>query len=580
MKIKLKVIKPDVSAIKFDCGVIPPGFCEHESFLPLLNEKIHEIALSNSVQEEVNTLYSEFCGVVRNEMLQKLSNRRINLKFGLDNKRRRNRRPWWNETLAAKWNEVCLAERDWLKSKGRNRNELKDIFVRVRKVFDREVQRTKRQYWAQLQKEMVNSVDENPREFWKTIGRTGLADNRNQKIPFEVNTDDGSISMDPKLILGKWKQDFEQMYNLQATCNNEIDLQMFDNFNHDYAYSADASDFCCPITLGEVHKAVFRLKSNNASGVDEIPGEVLKNTKVVAFLHSLFNICFETGKIPETWSRGIINPISKASTSDSRDPLSYRGITLAPVTYKVYCSILNERLISWNDQQNIIVDEQNGFRKKRSTLDHLTSLTSVIETRKKVRKSTYCAFIDFKKAYDTVNRDILWHKLQNIGIKDKLFIAIKALYEKVLCTVRINGFNTDWFAVKCGLKQGCPLSPVLFSFFINDLALKIKSTNVGVVCGEDIVSILLFADDIVLLAENPKDLQFLLDTLHHWCELNRMVINGTKSNIVHFRTPSIPRTRSIFTVGECNLEVVESYKYLGFLLNEYLDFSVTAKSCS
>ena len=139
----------------------------------------------------------------------------------------------------------------------------------------------------------------------------------------------------------------------------------------------------------------------------------------------------------------------------------------------------------------------------------------------------------------------------------------------MLCTVS---------AVKCGLKQGCPLSPVLFSFFINDLALKIKSTNVGVVCGEDIVSILLFADDIVLLAENPKDLQFLLDTLHHWCELNRMVINGTKSNIVHFRTPSVPRTRSIFTVGECNLEVVESYKYLGLLLNEYLDFSVTAKA--
>ena len=57
-----------------------------------------------------------------------------------------------------------------------------------------------------------------------------------------------------------------------------------------------------------------------------------------------------------------------------------------------------------------------------------------------------------------------------------------------------------------------------------------------------------------------------------------MVINGTKSNIVYFRTPSIPRTRAIFTVGECNLEVADSYKYLGLLLNEYLDFSVTAKA--
>ena len=84
----------------------------------------------------------------------------------------------------------------------------------------------------------------------------------------------------------------------------------------------------------------------------------------------------------------------------------------------------------------------------------MTTLTSIIETRKKARKSTYCAFIDFKKAFDTVNRDTLWHKLQHIGIKDKLFSAIKGLYDKVICTVRINGFNTDWFMSKCGLKQG------------------------------------------------------------------------------------------------------------------------------
>ena len=113
------------------------------------------------------------------------------------------------------------------------------------------------------------------------------------------------------------------------------------------------------------------------------------------------------------------------------------------------------------------------------------------------------------------------------------------LHDRIICTVRINGFNTDCFAVKCGLKQGCPLSLVLFSFFINDLALKIKSTSVVVGCVEDTVNILLFADDIVLLAENPKDLQVLLNILNNWYKLNGMVINGTKSNTVHFRTPSL-----------------------------------------
>ena len=110
-----------------------------------LNEKIQDIRSSNSVQEEVNLLNNDFCRVVRNEMLQKLPHRHIILKFGLENKRRGPRKPWWNDSLADKWNKVCLAERKWLK-KDKHRNELKDtcIFIRMHRDFDRGVQRTKR----------------------------------------------------------------------------------------------------------------------------------------------------------------------------------------------------------------------------------------------------------------------------------------------------------------------------------------------------------------------------------------------------------------------------------------------------
>ena len=147
-----------------------------------------------------------------------------------------------------------------------------------------------------------------------------------------------------------------------------------------------------------------------------------------------------------------------------------------------------------------------------------------------------------------MNQYILWHNLQHIGIKDKSFSAIKVLYDKVICTVRINGFNSDWFAVKCGLTQGRPLSPFLFSFFINDRLLKLKSANVGEVSWEGNVNILLFADDIVLIAENPNDLQVLLNILSAWCKLNGMVINGTKSNIVHFGTPLVSQIHFLLLV--------------------------------
>jgi hypothetical protein len=89
------------------------------------------------------------------------------------------------------------------------------------------------------------------------------------------------------------------------------------------------------------------------------------------------------------WNRGIITAIPKCSTSDQRDPLSYRGITLAPFAYKVFCDILNDSLVKWLDEREIIKDEQNGFMKGRSTVDHINTITSIIETRKKCKCNTY-----------------------------------------------------------------------------------------------------------------------------------------------------------------------------------------------
>ena len=140
-------------------------------------------------------------------------------------------------------------------------------------------------------------------------------------------------------------------------------------------------------------------------------------------------------------------PIPKSSTTDQRDPLSYRGIALASAMFKLYCSVINSRLSSWSEINNKIVDEQNGFRKNRSTIDYVSTLTNITDSRKKRKLSTFCAFIDFRKAYDCINRELLWVKLGSIGITGKLLDAIKSLYVSVASCVRINSLTTDWFGV-------------------------------------------------------------------------------------------------------------------------------------
>ena len=113
--------------------------------------------------------------------------------------------------------------------------------------------------------------------------------------------------------------------------------------------------------------------------------------------------------------------------------------------------------------------------------------------------------------------------------------------------------------------------------YINDLAIHLKSFGIGIECDDDIVCLLMYADDIVILAETERDLQILLNALNGWSCTNDMVINGSKSNVIHFRNPSECRTNFTFQCGDNALRVVDRYTYLGLQLTEHLDFELTAK---
>ena len=135
-------------------------------------------------------------------------------------------------------------------------------------------------------------------------------------------------------------------------------------------------------TYAELQNVLKRAKNNKAPGFDEIPLDVLKKNPQLARICCVFSICFSVGKIPKEWSKCVLNPIPKASNLNKCDPLSYRGIGLAPASNKSFCGLINCRLTKWAEGNNILADEQNGFRAGRSTIDHISSLTNMIETRK------------------------------------------------------------------------------------------------------------------------------------------------------------------------------------------------------
>ena len=249
---------------------------------------------------------------------------------------------------------------------------------------------------------------------------------------------------------------------------------------------------------------------------------------------------------------------------------------MCDVSSKMFSSIINRHLQEWSDDNNITGEQQAGFKKNHSTVDHMFTLLAFVQKQFSLNRKLYVAFIDFEKAFDTVNRRILWSILVKNGIKGKLFNCIKCMYNNVKVRIR-SGFKlTNYINCTYGVKQGDVCSPILFSFFINELALEvIKFGRHGARFTTDFLEIfiLLLADDIALISETVIGLQTQLNILQRSAISLGLKVNLDKSNIIVFRKGGYLGARERWFFNNTQMPVVNSYKYLGILFSTKLSFS-------
>ncbi len=161
----------------------------------------------------------------------------------------------------------------------------------------------------------------------------------------------------------------------------------------------------------------------------------------------------DSGEIPEKWTLGAINPIYK-NKGDENDADNYRGITLLSCLGKLFTSLLNERLNRFLEENKLLLENQAGFRKEHCITDHIFTLKSLIDIFLSNNRKLYCIFIDYQKAFDTVWRGGLWHKLISIGITGKILKVITNMYSHVKSKIRVNGLSSEFFESWIGLRQG------------------------------------------------------------------------------------------------------------------------------
>ena len=328
------------------------------------------------------------------------------------------------------------------------------------------------------------------------------------------------------------------------------------------------------------------MSSSSATGLDYVPTYVLKAMGETGFeyIAQMFTrISQGEILIPEDWRRGRITLIPK-SNSDKRVLSTYRPITISTVLYRLFAKILCREVQTWMEQSGILGEMQYGFRKERRGEDCIFILTSAIEIARQEGTGLITCFLDCTRAYDRIDRNILWRVLEEKEMPKPILELIKLLYTENEVTLKLGEHSSKTMGPSTGLRQGCPLSPVLFIIFISDLEKRLEQTGAGfkVRLRGNIfdfrekkhlnISGLLFADDLALISHSREGMEKLLRVVSDFGEEMNLLFNPEKSAIVEFA--ECADSERAFLVQNRTLPVMDSYKYLGVTLsngNNYLE---------
>ena len=428
-------------------------------------------------------------------------------------------------------------------------------YVELRNNYKQLIRITKFDYYKNSCRALLENINDSSK-FWQSIRNVS-----------------NKCSERPDIPLVEWQMHFQRLLSRDScpsmTAEKDTDV------------TNDELDF--PIREDEVELAMAKLSSRKAPGIDEIPGDLLKlvGGQLTPFLTNLFNKLFEKQYFPQSWTQSIIIPLYKAG--DKLDPQNYRGISLLSTVSKLFMSILTNRLRFWAEEENKFGFEQAAFRSDHSTIDHIFTLNAIAV--KNVygggRGKLYAAFVDYEKAFDSVNRSCLWSVLTELGISTKFLNMLKAVYAEVCARVRWNGILTDPFDCPVGVKQGSVESPIIFCLYISYIADYVRTHGkhgVQFLPGKSEIFALLFADDIVLLSTTPTGLQRQLDSLSNVSRRLGLTVNTGKTKVMVFRRGGFLGRGERWSLDDKILEVVNSYRYLGFVFTTKLSTTTALDS--
>ena len=249
---------------------------------------------------------------------------------------------------------------------------------------------------------------------------------------------------------------------------------------------------------------------------------------------------------------------------------------------KIFTKLLKNRFVRWEEDNGLQYEEQAGYKKGYSTIDNMFTLQSLVQKYiSKEKGRYYVLFIDFSKAFVMIPHSLLWYKLIKSGIHGRTLNVLRDMYSKMKACVKTKQGLTEFFNCTIGTRQGCMLSPFLFSFYIGELVQMLKDSGCeGTFVNEDFtdIKIVLYADDIATGGDSVGGLQKIINEIERLCDLWGLLLNMTKSKLVVFRRGGIVKNIEKWYFKGKEIEVVSMYKYLGLIFTPKLNWSVARKT--
>ena len=441
-------------------------------------------------------------------------------------------------------------------------------FKLYRDTINSLLRKSKKQYYKKYFQEHLNNI----KKTWTGINNLLHRQNKQKLSDIFLNIN-GNLFTDQKTVVEKMNKYFVNVAENLAQKIPKPNTKFQDYLKNPNQHSIYLSE----VLPHEIDEIVSKLGSNKSGDLYGITSNIVKlgGPVLTQTLTLLFNRSITQGVFPTPLKYAKVIPIHKG---DSIFEMSnYRPISLLPIFSKILEKLMYTRLIKFIEKNNILYKNQYGFQKGMSTEYAVNSLVNNIVKCLENKEVGFCILLDFAKAFDTVNHEILLNKLEHYGIRGNALDWFKSyLSDRMQCT-EIGDTQSKLDYVKCGVPQGSILGPLLFLLYINDI-----------VMSSDVFKFILFADDTSLFYshKNKKDATDILNTelskISQWLAANKLSLNVGKSKLLIFSNQKSDTQISeenledngikLFMNGE-RLKEVEFAKYLGVLIDNKLKWT-------